>query len=194
MSLPAPSADRKQLHTRTLRIDAFERADGQWDLEAELVDVKSYDFPRKQGVHKAGEPVHHILLRVTVNEDYTITDAVAGYKAAPFNQHCSSISSAYEGLIGMNLLKNFRQAVKQRFFRSAGCTHLTELSYVLPTVAIQARANRRRKEENDVSVQGAVPGTRPFQLDGCHALRLDSEPVREFYPQWHEPLTKVQST
>lgn len=194
MSLPPPSVDRQHLHTRTLRIDAFERTDGQWDLEAELIDVKAYDFPRTHGVHKAGQPVHHIQLRVTVNQEYTITDAVAAYQAAPFNQHCSSITPAYQGLVGMNLLKNFRQAVKERFFRTAGCTHLTELSYVLPTVAIQARANRRRQEEHDVSVQGADPGKRPFQLEGCHALRLDGEPVREFYPQWYQSPAKGQST
>jgi hypothetical protein len=187
MPLPPPDTAREPLHTRTLRVNAFERDDGQWDLEAELIDVKAYDFPRKNGsVHRAGEPVHHILLRVTVSEDYTITAAVAAYEAAPFNQHCSSISTAYQGLVGMNLMKNFRQAVKLRFFRTAGCTHLTELSYVLPTVAIQARANRRRREEKDISVQGSDSGKRPFQLEGCHALRLDGEPVREFYPQWYK--------
>lgn len=185
MSLPPPDIAREPLHTRTLRVDAYQRSDGQWDLEAELVDIKCYDFAKKDAIHRAGDPVHHILLRVTVDEDYAITAAVAGYKAAPFNEHCSSVTSAYQGLVGMNLMKNFRQAVKERFFRTAGCTHLTELSYVLPTVAIQARANRRRQEEHDIALQGADPDKRPFQLEGCHALRLDGEPVREFYPQWY---------
>src|SRR3546814_4257121 len=76
----------------------------------------------------------------------------------------------------MNLLRNCRQAGKDRFGRTAGCTHMTELSYVLPTVAVQTMANRRRKEQE--AGQGQ---RRPFQLEGCHALRLDGPVAREFY-------------
>jgi len=183
MPLPAPEVEREALHTRTVRVDAYARADGQWDLEAELIDFKHYDFPvqaPEEGVHRAGDPVHHMHLRVTFDESFTITQAQAGYAAAPYDQHCMAITDEYQGLIGMNLLKGFRDSVRRRFSRTAGCTHMTELSYVLPTVAVQSLSSRRREQqETGESTQ------RPFQLEGCHALRLDGPVVKEFYPRWY---------
>jgi len=159
-------------------VQAFERADSLWDLEAELIDFKDYDFSRSNGkVFKAGRHIHHMCLRITIDEAFTIVAAQASYDAAPYEQHCMNIDSAYAGLVGMNLLKGFRHQVKERFGRTAGCTHMTELSQVLPTVAVQSLANRRRQNRN--------PDVRPFQLDGCHALSTDGPVVLEHYPQWY---------
>src|SRR5690606_12836282 len=186
MPLPPPEVEREALHTRTVRVDAYARADGQWDLEAELIDVKHYDFERKIGVHKAGKPVHHMLLRVTFNESFIITAAEAGYDAAPYGEHCTAIEPAYRELIGLNLVKGFREAVKRRFARVEGCTHMTELTYVLPTVAVQALTNKRRQDRSSGEDQ-----KRPFQLDGCHALRVDGPVAKEFYPKWYvTPVTE----
>jgi hypothetical protein len=181
--MPLPPADiaREPLHTRSIRVQSFVREDGQWDLEAELIDVKAYDFPNRDGsLHHAGEPVHHMHLRVTINAEFTITAAVAAYDAAPYGPHCTAIAPDYRDLVGMNLLRNFRQTVKDRYARTAGCTHLTELCYVLPTVAVQTMANKRREEQ-----QRAGRTKRPFQLEGCHALRLDGAVAKEFYPEWY---------
>jgi hypothetical protein len=181
MPLPPSDIAREPLHTRSIRVNSFAREDGQWDLEAELIDVKAYDCPGNDGVVRlAGSPVHHMHLRVTIDEQFTITSAVAVYDAAPYNTYCTAIAPDYEALVGMNLLRNFRQVVKDRFARTAGCTHLTELSYVLPTVAVQSMANKRRKER--LSGKSAQ---KPFQLDGCHALRIDGPVAKEFYPQWY---------
>lgn len=180
MPLPPPEIARELLHTRSIRVNSYAREDGQWDLEAELVDVKAYDFPKREGeIHRSGDPIHHMHLRVTIDDQFTITAAVADYDAAPYGEHCSEIAPDYNALIGMNLLRNFRQAVKDRYARTAGCTHMTELSYVLPTVAVQTMANRRRKEQQEGSQK------RPFQLEGCHALRLDGPVALKFYPKWH---------
>src|SRR3546814_12357958 len=86
-------------------------------------------------------------LRVTIDDQFTITAAMADYDAAPYNQECTAIAPDYRALVGMNLLRNFRQAGKDRFGRTAGCTHMTELSYGLPDVAVQTMANRRRTEQ-----------------------------------------------
>lgn len=183
MSLPLPDVPRKLLHTRSVRVDAYARDDGQWDLDAELIDVKGYDFLHENGViHKEGDPVHHMHLRVTIDKDFTITAAQASYEAAPFDENCFSISSAYQQLVGLNLLRRFRNAVKDRFGRTAGCTHLTELSYLLPTVAVQCMAGRMREER---ARSGKQSGEKPFELDGCHALRSDGPVAAKYYPKWY---------
>lgn len=178
MPLPLPDYAREPLHTRSIRVNSFAREDGQWDIEAELIDTKSYDFPLRGGErHRAGEPVHHMHLRVTIDAKLTITDALAVYDAAPYGEFCSAIAPQYRDLIGLNLLQQFRKRVKERFARTAGCTHVTELTNVLPTVAIQTMAGQRRE---------APASQRPFQIDGCHALRVDGPVVRAYYPQWYE--------
>ena len=54
------------------------RDGGLWDLEAELIDVKAYDFPKRDGeVFKAGDPIHHMHLRITIDGDFTIVAAQA---------------------------------------------------------------------------------------------------------------------
>lgn len=180
MPLSAPVRARQPIHTRSIRVDSYLRDDGLWDLEAELVDTKAYDFPARDGeVHRAGDPVHHMRLRITIDDDLNILDAEAAYEAAPYGEFCSAIAPAYRDLIGLNLRDQFRKRVRERFARTAGCTHVTELTSVLPTVAIQTMAMRRR--------QAPPSSERPFQLEGCHALALDASAVKTFYPQWYSP-------
>ena len=178
MPLPAPSVTRKPLHERSIRVNSFEREDGLWDIEAELVDCKAYDFPKHDGTtHHAGQAFHHMHVRITIDREFTILDAVAVYDVAPFGVECSAIAPAYRDLIGLNLLNSFRQQVKTRFHRTAGCTHMSELAGVLPTVALQTMANQRRLNPD--------PDKRPFQLDGCYAQRLSGPVVKEHHPRWY---------
>jgi hypothetical protein len=171
------------MHTRSIRVQTYARDDGLWDLDAELIDTKAYDFPRHDGVFKAGRPIHHMHLRITIDDSFTIVAASAAYDAAPYGEHCTAIEPAYADLVGMNLLKGFRAQVKARFATTAGCTHMTEMSQVLPTVAVQTMANRVREKTD--------PDKRPFQLDGCHALSTDGAVVLKQYPQWYVGSAKA---
>jgi hypothetical protein len=178
MPLPPPEVSRTPLHTRSIRVQGYAREDGLWDIEAELIDVKAYDFVKHEGdTLRAGQPVHHMHLRITIDGDYTIVAAQAMYDAAPYGEHCTRIDSAYQDLVGMNLVKGFRQQVKARFGRTAGCTHMSELAQVLPTAAVQTMASRRRANPD--------ASKRPFQLDGCHALSTDGPVVLKYYPKWY---------
>ena len=188
MPLPPPDCPRKPLHNRTIRAHSYEREDGLWDIEAELIDTKSYDFTKRSGwVHRAGQPFHHMHLRITIDQDFSIVKSVASHDTVPYRENCASITPDYGELEGMNLLKGFRQQVRERFGRAAGCTHLTELAGVLPTVAIQSMASKRRSQRENEQAQAK----RPFQLDGCYALRLDGPVVQEFYPQWYRSTEEL---
>ena len=188
MPLPEPTCRRKPMHNRSYQVHSFEREDGLWDIEAELMDSKAYEFTRSSGVvRRVGEPFHHMHMRVTIDSTYLIHDAMVVYDAAPFDEQCTSISDQYRDLIGMNLLKNFRHQVKERFARTDGCTHMTELAAVLPTAAVQTMTAQRRSS-NGASTR------RPFQLDGCHAWRLDGEVTKEHYPQWYVLPSSTKST
>lgn len=183
MRLPDSSAARTLVHTRAVTIQAYRRDDGNWDLEAELTDVKPQDLPLQSGVRPAGEPVHAMRLRLTIDDDFQVLDALALSERVPYPGYCEGVASVYRALVGLNLIRGFRRALRERLADTDGCTHLSELAQFLPTAAVQAMAgSRRARREQEAAEQG---GRRPFQLDRCHAMRTDGEAVRRYYPKWY---------
>jgi Protein of unknown function (DUF2889) len=169
---------RELIHTRKISTQVFVREDGLWDLEASLIDTKGKDFALSSGVRPKGEPIHEMTLCVTIDSSFNIVAAKATTKAAPYLGHCQEIEPDYSKLVGLNLVKGFRNALKELFAGIAGCSHMTELCSVLPTVAIQGFAGEIIK----VTDQGN--GQMPFQLNGCHALRTDGEAVKKYHTAW----------
>ena len=75
MPLPTPSCERELLHTRTIECKGYLRSDGLWDIDGWLTDIKTYNFPNKDRVEiKAGEALHGMGLRITIDEMMTIRD------------------------------------------------------------------------------------------------------------------------
>src|ERR1051326_780851 len=172
MPLPVSAVERELRHTRRVRYEGYKRADGLWDIEAHLTDVKNHDFHLKTGVRRAGLPVHEMWLRITIDRHLTVVDADASSDAVPYPGGCEAVAPNYRKLVGLNLKKEFRKSAAELFGRTRGCTHLTEMLAGLPTAAIQTSAGKMREERDD--------GTRPFQLDQCQALETSGETVRRW--------------
>lgn len=177
MPLPIPEVSRVETHTRRVRYEGYKRADGLWDIEAHLTDVKNQDYQLKTGVRRAGQAVHEMWVRITIDTDFNVKDAIAVSDAVPYAGGCDAIVPAYRKLIGMNLLKGFRKQVRDRLGGIRGCTHLTEMLAGLPSAAIQTFAGETGEERAD--------GSRPFQLDQCYAMDTKGETVRKLYPKWY---------
>lgn len=182
MPLPVTEVERELTHTRRVRYEGYKRSDGLWDIEAHLTDIKNHDFRLKSGVRRAGQPIHSMWLRVTIDRDLNIVDAAANSDVVPYPLGCEEIAPAYRQLVGLSLVKDFRKDVAQRFGGVRGCTHITEMLSGMPTAAIQTFAGDMPEERPD--------GAKPFQLDQCHALETTSETVRRFYPKWYRKETK----
>ncbi len=189
---------RRLVHTRNIRADVYARDDGLWDIEAELTDTKARDFQLATGMRHAGDPIHHMRLTLTVDTRFNVIDAAAEMLRVPYGGHCEAIEPDYRQLIGLNLLKNFRHDVRERLGGTAGCTHITELTNVLPTAAVQAFAGEvfrtRDASQDDASGSAAQVEQKPWQLDRCHALRSDGPAVAEFYPRWYRAPLKTTET
>src|SRR5574341_279293 len=185
MPLPVTEVERELRHTRRVRFEGYKRADGLWDIEAHLTDVKSHDNAMKTGVRRAGQPVHEMWLRVTIDRHLTILDAAASSDAVPYPGGCETIAPAYKRLVGLNLVRDFRKNVKKLFGDVKGCTHITEMLTGLPTAAIQTFAGEVPEEP--------VHGRKPFQLDQCHALETSSETVKKWYPKWYRANKKTEA-
>jgi hypothetical protein len=190
---------RRHVHTRSIRAEAFVRDDGLWDLEAELVDTKSRDFKLASGMRPAGSAIHRMRVTITIDTRFSIVDAQARSLDHPYPGRCAGIEPDYRKLVGLNLMKDFKRSVRQRLGGIAGCTHMTELTDVLPTAAVQAFAgesvrNRDGADHRVAGESGAAVTDKPFQLDRCHALRSDGPAVAEFYPRWSRPAAESQES
>ncbi len=177
MPLPLPSAPRHRTHSRTIVLEGWKRDDGLWDIEGRLTDRKDHDYLLASGLRAKGDAVHDMRVRVTIDADFTIVDAVAAIDAVPY-PGCEAIAPSYRKIIGLNLTRGFRQRVGEMFGSVAGCSHLTELLSSLPTAAIQTFAGEQRDTEMS-------DGGKPFQLDRCHALDTSGATVRRYYPRWY---------
>lgn len=184
MPLSPPTSRRTLKHTRAIQIEAFARDDGLWDIDAHITDIKTRDATLASGVRSAGRPMHDLSLRLTIDTRLTIVDAEAVSDAVPYPGYCNTIGPAYKRLVGLNLLKGFRQELKQQLSGIDGCTHLTELAQILPTPAIQAFAGEVFASTSDGTGSNEQSNQKPFQLDRCHALRTDGAAVAEYYPRW----------
>jgi Protein of unknown function (DUF2889) len=173
--------NRRQVHTRSIKVEAYARDDGLWDIEAVLTDTKARDFVLATGLRPVGEPVHDLGLKVTIDTQFNIVAAEARSKSVPYPGQCEAIEPDYSKLVGLNLLQNFRKLSLARLGGTNGCTHLTELAGVLPTAAVQAFAGEVFRTHESANQSEEI---KPWQLDRCHALRSDGPAVAQFYPRW----------
>lgn len=176
MRAPEPSVERVPLHTRAIEIRGYKRADGLYDIEGRLVDTKPYDFRLAAGVRKAGEPIHSMWLRITIDRNLVIVDAEAKMDAVPYMDYCATIAPAYRKLVGLAIRPGYHQKIKELFGGVQGCTHVSELAAALATGAFQTMAGQKVQD----------PAKKPFQLDRCHALDATGPVVARYYPRWYK--------
>lgn len=179
MPLP-PSTAREKLHQRSISCQGFRREDGLWDIEARIIDTKTYTYQnRDRGEVKAGEPVHLMLLRVTLDLDMTILEVHADMEYAPFTI-CQGARAAMKNLRGLQIKSGWLRKARQRVGRRESCTHLFELLGPLSTtayqtmhVALEKRAGRNPNRE------------RPRIIDQCYSLASDSPVVKLEWPAFY---------
>ena len=180
MPLPAPTEERELLHTRVIECRGYLRADGLWDVDGWLTDTKTYNFPNKDRTEiKAGEALHGMGLRLTVDETMTIRDCVAVTDFSPFTL-CNDITPNFKKLIGLKISQGLTQKVQERLGGVHGCTHLVELVKPVATTAFQTMVGRRMGRLNAALKACAI--RKPPILDTCHAWASDGPIVKREFP------------
>src|SRR5205814_3775368 len=149
MPLSTPTVARKRLHSRRVTYEGFERDDGLFDIDAHLADVKDHDFLLLTGNRPAGEPIHAMHVRVTIDRDYTIHAIEARTDRMPYPGACDQIGPAYQTLVGANLVKGFRKLLHDTMCGVRGCTHIIELLGYLRTAAVLTLAGLRREDHGE---------------------------------------------
>ena len=186
MPLSAPTVARTPQHIRQVNFRSFERADGLWDIEGELLDTKAIDLPRPngEGMRKAGDPIHHMLIRVTINTQLVVQAIEAHMEAHPI-QGCPGALAAMQRMVGCSMAKGWRKSIDANLGSITGCTHMRELLQNMATAAFQSIT----------TAFSAAPGQPPSYLGRCTGWDFDGPAMAEFYPQfvgWILPEGKGQ--
>lgn len=169
LSAPAP---RDHFHTRKIELNGFRREDGLFDIEAELIDTKSYAFTTLDRTVEPGTALHHMRARMTVDASLTIIQAEAVTEAGPFNI-CDGGAASFQRLAGLQIKAGFLKAANERLGGTRGCTHLREVLQQMATVAFQTTYPVREKSETTDA---------PRLLNTCHAYDSTREIIRRRWP------------
>lgn len=183
MSLP-PALSRRKLHTRTIVCEGFEREDGLFDIEASIVDAKTFDLVHPMRGHlAAGIPLHDMQLRLTLNKSMTVQDIAVVTNAAPYAA-CSTVYGTFRKLIGANLNQGWRRAVNDAVGGVESCTHIRELLMPVATVAFQTMVGQNELNELRAS-SGTENPVKPHFVDRCKGWAADGDAVRTLLPAFY---------
>lgn len=179
MPLP-PASARKLVHTRVIDCRGYEREDGLFDIEGHLTDTKAFHWVRRESKVglPAGEPVHDMWIRITVDLDMKIQDAVAVTDASPYRT-CGSITPNFSALKGVTIQRGWTKDLRAKIGGAAGCTHLWELLGRVATVALQSTVTARD------TLKPLGPGQVPYQFNSCHMYTADSVATLERWPHMY---------
>jgi hypothetical protein len=188
----SPPAERQHLHTRAIDLRGYARADGLYDIEAHLVDTKTYAFENEdRGTIAPGEALHGMWVRMTVGEDMVIRACEAVSDFTPY-RICPQVTPNFARLAGIAIGPGFSRAVKERVGGAEGCTHLREVLAQMATVAFQTigpirwRKARAAREAAIALGESPAPLKRVVPIGSCYAYAPESPVVTRMQDQAEE--------
>ncbi|MFT5219544.1 MAG: hypothetical protein ACI9LO_003492 [Planctomycetota bacterium] len=179
-----PAAEkREKKHHRKIDCEGYLREDGLWDIDAHMTDVRTYDCgydnQHRGGVIKAGEAVHDMWLRLTIDLNFEIHHAVASSDETPFAV-CTKASSAMQKLVGLRIGAGWMKKVRERIGSNVSCTHLMDLLGPISATAYQTLHMALEAREREKPSR-----KKPPILDTCLALASDGEVVKSRWPEFY---------
>ena len=165
----SPAMPREALHKRQINCNGFVREDGLYDIEAELTDHKTYAFPSDfRGTVTPDLPVHHMVLRITINKNRVIQHAEAITITGPY-AICPTANNVFSNLIGLQIGPGWRRKVQAAIGGRHGCTHITELLGPVATIAYQTLYGEeaRRKRRSGVMTDQDKQSSRAQLINSC---------------------------
>jgi len=187
--LPVP-VPRRPVHTRRISFEGFLRDDGLWDIDCTLSDTKAEAIHmRERGLLPAGEPVHLLRVRLTVDDSLTIRAVQSGAEKAPFAECQLAAAEPMQKLVGLTMGPGWRKAIDGAIGGTGGCTHLRELVFNAATAAFQMIPYYRAMQggRGDEMPSGGKP---PFYMGQCMTWAFDGPVVQRVAPQFYRPTEK----
>lgn len=179
-NLPAP-APRRHLHDRQITYQGYLRDDGLWDIEGELRDSKPYPIQLGfRGEMSAGEAVHNMTIRITIDDNMVIHDIVAAMPYTPYLE-CRPAIDPIKNVIGLQMGRGWKKKIEGAIGGLLGCTHVRELLSGAATAAYQTVYPYRSINSN---IQSHEVTEQPKHLNQCKAWDLKGAVVMRYFPQF----------
>ena len=126
---------------------------------------------------QANEPIHQMLIRITIDEELVLQDIWVDMKAFP-HAECPNAMDPMKKMIGAKIGSGWRKEIEKNLGEIRGCAHLRELLFNMATAAIQTLTPKLRAKLSEQA---------PAHLDKCHTWRTDSDLVHRLYPMFYKP-------
>jgi hypothetical protein len=183
--VPLSQATRRtEVHTRTLELHVYKREDDLFDIEGHILDVKPISVEFHNSHRSAGEPVHDLRLRLTINRELVVQSAEAKMDVGAY-PYCSGVEPNFSALCGLKIGPGWNRRIRERVGGGAGCTHLVEMLQQMATTALQAVWS-----EDDGDPENAPdPADRSLRdgmINSCYTYRTDSQFVKVHFPRHFE--------
>ena len=185
----SPPQPRQHLHTRTIDLTGYHRDDNLWDIEAHIVDKKTYTYDNKwRGTVASGLPVHDMSIRLTIDWELVVREVEVVMDVQPY-EICSDVLGNFQAIVGLKIGAGWNRRVREVVGGVLGCTHLAELLGPLATVTFQTLSADYARE-----LMGLEPAPRgemeaeeePFMLNGCFTWSQQSPIVKEDFPNYYQ--------
>lgn len=180
----AEDGNRVPVHLRDIKFRSFLRQDDRWDIEGTLWDTKAYDqVAVERGPLPAGTPVHHMRVRLTVDDAFKIHSAEVEMPAAPFGE-CQQAREPLQRLVGATMGAGWRKTVSDAMGGERGCTHLRELLSGLATAAFQTIGRYRAHQRQLAGLPEPVLLKPRSPLGQCLGWAFDGGPMQRYRPEF----------
>lgn len=184
MPLSAPG-ERNLMHSRDISVRGYHRRDGLLDIEATLTDCKPFRFNvgSERPAIAPGEPVHLMMVRMTIDQDMVIQAFEVAMEATPYH-YCAGVEATYENLVGLRLGAGFLKQSSERVPGSQNCTHIRQLLTQLATVSVQTYYPLEQEKLKLMPQDQRPP---PPMLNTCHGWESHRPHVKEEFPDYYTP-------
>ena len=173
----SPPVFRTLQHTRRVVYRGYERADGLWDIEGELLDTKPHATASLTGgpCLPADAAIHSMAIRATVNLALVVQAIEVSMNAFPLGE-CPRARASMQSMVGCTMSRGWRKSIEANLGGVASCTHLRELLNNMATAAFQTVSK---------AMSQTWPADRvPPYVGQCTGWDWDGEGVRVHHPQF----------
>ena len=169
-------------HNRTIKGKGYKREDGLWDIEVFLVDSKTYSYENMhRGYISAGEPLHDMAVRLTIDDRKKIIEIEAVIGSSPYNV-CPQAVKNCQKLKGEFIESGFNRMVIKTLGADRGCRHISDLLAHAATIAYQTLWKEKAakiKGKNKISLEEAKSIGKKFE-NSCYAFKKDGEVYNQY--------------
>jgi hypothetical protein len=175
--------DRREIHHRVIDMKAFVRGDGLYEIEANLIDRKPFEFKRSTRLEPvpAGQPLHDLWVRLRVDDELVVRDIEASSEVTP-HPVCKEAESTLKALVGERIARGWAVKVKERLRGIASCTHLMEMLIPMATTALQGINGLKKGHGMAEDAHGV-----PLKIDTCYAYAANRAIVHMLWPSHYRP-------